>query len=85
MDAAAREAESLLGDRRNALGRALADPAELELREIEAALARVAEGTFGMCERCGGAIGRQRLRALPEARYCVSCSCLVAGSGGEAP
>jgi DnaK suppressor protein len=45
-----------------------------ELREIDAALKRVAEGSYGRCERCGQAIGRQRLKALPEARYCISCS-----------
>jgi len=52
-----------------------ADPtAERELSEIDAALARIASGTYGTCEDCGGAIGRDRLRALPEVRRCVSCS-----------
>ena len=45
-----------------------------ELLEIDAALARIADGTYGTCEVCGGAIGRDRLRALPEIRRCVSCS-----------
>ena len=44
-----------------------------ELREIEAALERVKEGRYGRCERCGAAIGRLRLRAIPEARCCLSC------------
>jgi RNA polymerase-binding transcription factor DksA len=45
-----------------------------ELAEIDAALTRIAEGQYGRCQSCGGPLGLQRLRALPEARYCVSCS-----------
>ncbi len=45
-----------------------------ELVEIDAALARIEDGTYGTCEICGGAIGRDRLRALPEVRRCVACS-----------
>jgi len=48
--------------------------AAAELQEIEAALQRIADGTWGHCERCHSAIGRDRLRAVPEARTCVSCS-----------
>jgi len=46
----------------------------LELAETEAALARIAQGSFGRCDDCGGAIGRQRLLALPAARLCVHCT-----------
>ena len=49
-----------------------------ELRDIEDALARMREGAFGQCSRCGGPIGRHRLRAIPEARYCLTCSAEVA-------
>jgi DnaK suppressor protein len=45
-----------------------------ELRDIDEALVRIAEGRFGHCARCGGAIGRHRLRAVPEARHCMACS-----------
>lgn len=45
-----------------------------ELQEIDAALGRIADGRFGACLACGGPMGLQRLRALPEARYCLSCS-----------
>jgi DnaK suppressor protein len=48
-----------------------------ELRDIEEALARMARGEFGWCSRCGGAMGRHRLRAVPEARYCLTCSAEV--------
>jgi DnaK suppressor protein len=45
-----------------------------ELAEIDAALERIARGTYGLCEECGGPIGRQRLRAIPDAWHCVGCS-----------
>jgi DnaK suppressor protein len=45
-----------------------------ELAEIEAALLRIQEGRYGTCQSCGGPMGLQRLRAIPEARYCVACS-----------
>ncbi len=45
-----------------------------ELAEIEAALMRIQEGRYGRCLSCGGPMGLQRLRAIPEARYCVACS-----------
>jgi DnaK suppressor protein len=48
--------------------------ARSELQHIDEALARMEEGSFGRCSRCGGAIGRHRLRAVPEARYCLVCS-----------
>jgi DnaK suppressor protein len=45
-----------------------------ELEEIDAALMRIHEGRYGTCLGCGGPMGLQRLRAIPEARYCVACS-----------
>jgi RNA polymerase-binding transcription factor DksA len=45
-----------------------------ELAEIDAALARIQEGRYGTCLNCGGPMGLQRLRAIPEARFCVGCS-----------
>ena len=50
-----------------------AEKVQRELADIEAALRRIEEGTWGRCERCGGPIGRQRLIAMPEARQCLSC------------
>ena len=44
------------------------------LVEIDAALARVDAGTYGVCERCGVAIPAGRLEARPVARLCVPCS-----------
>ncbi len=44
-----------------------------ELAEIDAALGRISAGTYGKCERCGRPIGELRLRAVPEARLCMTC------------
>lgn len=52
----------------------LPEGARFELQEIDAALQRIGDGRYGLCLACGGPIGLQRLRAIPEARYCVSCS-----------
>jgi RNA polymerase-binding transcription factor DksA len=50
------------------------DAATAELRELDAALKRIEDGTWGRCVTCGGAIGRTRLRSLPEARQCLPCA-----------
>lgn len=42
--------------------------------EIDAALARWAEGRYGVCERCGAHIPDARLEARPTARTCVNCA-----------
>ncbi len=52
----------------------LSESVRRELQEIDAALGRIADGRYGTCLACGGPMGLQRLRALPEARYCLSCS-----------
>ncbi len=52
----------------------MTDLTRRELADIDAALRRIEEGRYGRCEACGGPMGLQRIRAIPEARYCVSCS-----------
>jgi DnaK suppressor protein len=54
------------------------DQAELsrdvtELRELEAARKRFAEGSYGICVDCGAAIGFERLYAEPSAARCIDC------------
>ncbi|HEU0259007.1 MAG TPA: TraR/DksA C4-type zinc finger protein [Burkholderiales bacterium] len=44
-----------------------------ELRALEAARARLADGSYGVCAECGGDIGVERLRANPAAVRCVHC------------
>ena len=45
-----------------------------EIRQIEEALKRIAEGTYGVCTRCGADIDPKRLKALPIATRCISCA-----------
>src|SRR5262245_59199319 len=47
---------------------------EHALDEIAAALDRLDKGTFGKCEECHKEIPRERLKALPYARFCVECA-----------
>ncbi len=44
-----------------------------ELREILRALDRLAAPGFGRCEECGEPIGLPRLKARPQARFCIEC------------
>jgi len=43
------------------------------LQQIEEALEKIKEGTYGICENCGEEINHLRLRAMPFAKYCVKC------------
>ncbi len=43
------------------------------LQEIDEALERIENGTFGICDMCGKPIPKGRLEAMPHARSCVSC------------
>jgi DnaK suppressor protein len=51
----------------------LANNARNMLNQIERALSRISDGTYGVCESCGKAIGKGRLQAFPRATLCVSC------------
>jgi RNA polymerase-binding protein DksA len=55
------------------LARISADRAQEALDDIESALERLAEGRYGICAACGGAIPFERLEAVPQARFCISC------------
>jgi len=52
---------------------ALSGQAMLAVEEIDDALRRIEDNTFGYCERCFQPIPKPRLRALPYARLCVAC------------
>jgi DnaK suppressor protein len=49
----------------------LEEGAQHALGEVEAALARIDAGTYGMCGACGTPIGAERLSAIPWARLCI--------------
>ena len=45
-----------------------------EMEEIQEALARVNEGTYGQCSNCGTKIDEERLEILPATTLCASCA-----------
>lgn len=61
---AATEVETRMEDK------GLADDVERQIAGIDAALARIDDGTWGVCEVCGKAIDDERLEARPEATTC---------------
>ncbi len=60
-------------------GIAVADIKREELERMDAALRRLEDGEYGLCETCGTEIDEQRLKAMPFATSCVKCK-----KGGEA-
>jgi RNA polymerase-binding protein DksA len=56
---------------------ALRDRADQQLALVDAALARLDEGIFGTCVRCGEPIAAERLEALPWAPRCIDCQRLA--------
>jgi len=53
---------------------ALLGEAESNLAALDRAVAKLAAGTYGVCEGCGEMIPRDRLAALPAARTCIGCA-----------
>lgn len=45
-----------------------------EIRQIEEALRRISEGSYGVCANCGEDIAPKRLEALPTATRCIKCA-----------
>ncbi|GAA2043942.1 TraR/DksA C4-type zinc finger protein [Agromyces tropicus] len=50
---------------------------EHELDDVDRALARIEDGSYGVCERCGAKITVGRLEARPTATLCIDCARLV--------
>ena len=61
--------ESFELEKRLALEKRMKD----QLADIECALHKFDEGTYGLCDSCGQPIDPDRLEALPQARLCLSC------------
>lgn len=51
----------------------LSDSERSLLMQIEEALNRIADGTFGVCTNCGATIGDKRLQAVPWTPFCIDC------------
>jgi DnaK suppressor protein len=51
--------------------------------DIEQALFRIREGSYGVCARCGKAIDERRLEAMPWARYDANCQTFIEQASGR--
>ncbi|MGD0577116.1 MAG: TraR/DksA C4-type zinc finger protein [Candidatus Staskawiczbacteria bacterium] len=47
---------------------------ELKLKDVNMALEKIKNGTYGICEKCGKKITEERLFVCPEARTCLKCN-----------
>jgi len=52
-----------------------------ELQEIEEALKKIDEGTYGICEMCEDPIQEERLKIKPYAKYCIICREIIEKEG----
>ena len=53
---------------------ALVRQAEHHIAEVDAAMTRLDDGTYGVCQDCGGPIAEGRLEVRPVARTCITCA-----------
>lgn len=53
---------------------ALSQRIQEKVDSIRAALRRIDEGTYGICQRCGGRIDQARLEIIPHATLCIKCA-----------
>jgi len=53
------------------------------IADIDQALLRIEEGSYGTCARCGKLIDERRLEALPTARYDANCQAIIEAANGE--
>lgn len=55
------------------LDNAMVDRGIEEIRDIDSALARIADGSYGICQDCGLDIDQERLLVFPTAKRCLTC------------
>ena len=65
------DAAAATAERTEVIG--LVDSVKTMLDNVDAALERIADGTYGTCAECGKKIGRARIEFRPESIYCVDC------------
>lgn len=64
------------------VGHALLEQVQSDLDDVDRALAKLEEGSYGKCEACGAPIGDERLAAMPAARYCLTHQQAAEAGGG---
>jgi DnaK suppressor protein len=55
-------------------GRSTAEQLHDVLDEVNGAIKRLDQGTYGTCQSCGGGISPERLEAMPASRLCIECA-----------
>jgi len=68
--------DTFMRERDEAMERSL----RAELEQVQHAITKLDAGAYGYCDRCGGSIASERLKALPYAALCISCASLVEAS-----
>jgi DnaK suppressor protein len=63
-------------DRERELRLRLSERGREKLKEIEEALERIEDGSFGLCDRCGCKIPKGRLKVMPFSTTCVACKAI---------
>ncbi len=53
------------------------------IADIDQALLRIQEGSYGICARCGQVINERRLEAVPTARYDAACQAIIEAANGD--
>ncbi|HEX6046126.1 MAG TPA: TraR/DksA family transcriptional regulator [Pyrinomonadaceae bacterium] len=61
----------------------LGERSSKEVADIDQALLRIKEGSYGICARCSQPIDERRLEAVPTARYDAQCQALIESANGE--
>ena len=65
--------DSVSEERTRELDMILTDREKRKLHQIDDAIDRIEEGTYGQCEECGVKVPKARLKVLPFAKFCVEC------------
>jgi DnaK suppressor protein len=65
--------DSVSEERTRELDMILTDREKKKLHQIDDAIDRIEENTYGLCEECGVKIPKGRLKVMPFAKYCVEC------------
>jgi DnaK suppressor protein len=86
LDAAGEEAkesaDASMKDVTQEIALRLGDQESQMVADIDQALLRIEEGSYGVCARCGGPIDERRLEAMPTARYDAECQALIEETKG---
>jgi DnaK suppressor protein len=82
-DDAKESADLAMRDENEEMALKLGDQESQMVADIDQALLRIEEGSYGICARCGRAIDERRLEAVPTARYDANCQTAIEAAKGK--